>query len=309
MKNKKVLVVLGGTSGERGVSLDSGRACIKALKKIGYKVSTFDPKKKPLNLIDKNKTDVIFNALHGKDGEDGVAQSYFEYLKIPYTHSGIISSYNAMNKVISKEIFKKNKIKSPEYFVFDKADYNKIKLNKLIKRKKIKFPIVVKPINEGSSIGVKICKNILDLNKSAKFLFKKYAELIFEPYIGGQEIQVAVINGVSLGAIELEPKRQFYDYKAKYSKAAKTKHIMPANLKKSKYKEVLQIAKKAHNALDCKGITRSDFKFFKNQFYLLEINTQPGMTNLSLVPEIANYKGISFEDLVEKILLNASINR
>jgi D-alanine-D-alanine ligase len=214
-----------------------------------------------------------------------------------------------MNKVISKEIFKKNKIKSPEYFVLEKEDYNKIKLKKSIKRKKIKFPIVVKPINEGSSIGVKICKNILDLNKSTKSLFKKYTELIFEPYIGGQEIQVAVINGASLGAIELEPKRKFYDYKAKYSKAAKTKHIMPANLKKSKYKEVLQIAKRAHNALRCKGVTRSDFKFFKNQFYLLEINTQPGMTNLSLVPEIANYKGMSFENLVEKILLNASINR
>ena len=111
MKNKKVLVVLGGTSGERKVSLDSGRACIKALKKIGYKVSSFDPKKKSFNLIDKNKTDLIFNALHGKDGEDGIAQSYFEYLRIPYTHSGVISSHNAMNKIISKEIFKKNKIK------------------------------------------------------------------------------------------------------------------------------------------------------------------------------------------------------
>ena len=309
MRNKKVLVVLGGTSGEREVSLDSGRACIKALKQLGYKVSTLDPKKKSLNLIDKNKTDVIFNALHGKKGEDGVAQSYFEYLGVPYTHSGGISSYNAMNKVISKEIFKKNKIKSPEYFVLEKESYNKIQLNKLIKRKNIKFPIVVKPVNEGSSIGVKICKNIMDLKKSTKSLFKKYAELIFETYIGGQEIQVAVINGTSLGAIELEPKRKFYDYKAKYSKAAKTKHIMPANLKKSKYKEVLQIAKRAHNALCCKGITRSDFKFFKNQFYLLELNTQPGMTSLSLVPEIANYKGISFENLVKKILLNASINR
>ena len=133
-----------------------------------------------------------------------------------------------------------------------------------IKKKNIKFPIVVKPINEGSSIGVKICKNILDLGKSIKKLFKKYEVLIFEPYIGGQEIQVAIINGSSLGAIELEPKRQFYDYKAKYSKAAKTKHIMPANLSKSKYKEVLKIAKKAHDALGCKGITRSDFKYFKN---------------------------------------------
>ena len=309
MKNKKVLVVLGGTSGERAVSLDSGRACVQALKKKGYKVSTFDPKKKPLNLIDKNKTDIIFNALHGKDGEDGVAQSYFEYLRIPYTHSGIISSYNAMNKIISKEIFKKSKIRSPLYFVLKKEVYNKVKLNKILKKNRMDFPIVIKPVNEGSSIGVRICKNISELKRDLKSLFQKYIELILETYIGGQEIQAAVLNNAPLGAIELEPKRKFYDYKAKYLKSAKTKHIMPANLKKSKYKEVLKIAKKAHNILGCKGITRSDFKFFKNQFYLLEINTQPGMTSLSLVPEIASYRRISFENLVEKILLNASINR
>ncbi len=309
MKNKRVLVVLGGTSGERAVSLDSGKACVKALKKKGYKVSTFDPKKKALNFINKKKVDIIFNALHGKGGEDGIAQSYFEYLGIPYTHSGINSSYNAMNKIISKEIFKKKKIKSPLYFVLKKEFYTIGMLNKILKKKKMNFPLVIKPINEGSSIGVKICKNILDLNRASKLLFKKYIELIVETYIGGQEIQVAVLNNNPLGAIELEPKRKFYDYKAKYSKAAKTKHIMPANLKRSKYREVLQIAKKAHNILGCKGITRSDFKFFKNKFYLLEINTQPGMTSLSLVPEIASYKRISFENLVEKILLNASINR
>ncbi len=309
MKNKKVLVVLGGTSGERAVSLDSGKACVKALTKLGYEVTIFDPQKKPLHLIDKKKVDIIFNALHGKDGEDGVAQSYFEYLGIPYTHSGVISSNNAMNKIISKEIFKKNKIKSPAYFFLEKKNYNTVKLNKILKRKKMNFPVVIKPVNEGSSIGVRICKNILELNKASKSLFKRYKELILENYIGGQEIQVAVLNNVPLGAIELEPKRKFYDYKAKYSKSAKTKHIMPANLKKSKYKEVLKIAKKAHHVLGCKGITRSDFKFFKNKFYLLEINTQPGMTSLSLVPEIASYKGMSFKNLVKKILLNASINR
>ncbi len=309
MKHKRVLVVLGGTSGEREVSLDSGRACIIALKKLGYKISTFDPKKNSLSFINKKNIDIIFNALHGRDGEDGVAQSYFEYLKIPYTHSGVISSYNAMNKVISKEIFKKNNIKSPEYFVLRKEKFNIIELKKFIIKKKINFPIVVKPTSEGSSLGVRICENIKDLNNSSKSLFKKYAELIFEPFIGGQEIQVAVINGTPLGAIELEPKRRFYDYKAKYSKAANTKHIMPANLKKEKYKTVLQIAKKAHSALGCKGITRSDFKFYDNKFYLLEINTQPGMTSLSLVPEIANYKGISFENLVQKILFNAGLNR
>ena len=309
MKNKKVLVILGGNSEERKVSLDSGRACIKALKKIGYKTTSFDPKQKSYNLIDKNKTDIIFNALHGKDGEDGVAQSYFEYLRIPYTHSGVISSYNAMNKIISKKIFIKNKIKTPKFFIVEKKEFNKKILKENILNSKIKFPIVVKPVNEGSSLGVKICKNKNYLRNVTKNLFKKYDQLLFEEYVGGKEIQVAVINGVALGAIELIPKRLFYDYKAKYTKGAKTKHIMPARLNKNKYQEVLKIAKKTHKALNCKGVTRSDFKFFNNKFNLLEINTQPGMTNLSLVPEIANYKGLSFENLVEKILLDASINR
>jgi len=309
MKFKKVLVVLGGTSGEREVSLATGRACIKALKSLGYKVSKFDPKKKQLNLIDKNKTDVIFNALHGKDGEDGVAQSYFEYLKIPYTHSGIISSFNAMNKDISKKIFKKNKIKTPNYFILknEKSYLNEVK--KQLKNKKLKFPVVTKPINEGSSIGVKICKNISTLVKSVKFLFKRYKKIIIETYVGGQEIQVAVINGSALGAIELKPKREFYDYKAKYTKTADTKHVMPANLNKKDYNVALKIALRAHKSLKCKGVTRSDFKFYKKKFYLLEINTQPGMTDLSLVPEIAKYKGISFKNLVKKILLDASLNR
>ena len=132
---------------------------------------------------------------------------------------------------------------------------------------------------------------------------------MIEQYIGGQEVQVAVINNKALGAIELIPKRTFYDYKAKYTKSAKTEHVMPARIKKDKYSEVLKLALKAHLALNCKGVTRSDFKFFNDKFYLLEINTQPGMTNLSLVPEIANYYGITFSKLVEKILLDAGVNR
>ncbi len=308
-KFKNVLVVLGGISGERAVSLESGKACIKALKKKGYKVSTFDPKFKNLNLINKNKTDVIFNALHGKDGEDGVAQSYFEYLKIPYTHSGVLSSFNAMHKINSKKLFIQNKIKTPKFFSISRYNFNKKIIKKTLNNKRIKFPIVSKPINEGSSLGVEICKDLEELFKSINRLLKKYKELLIEEYIGGQEVQVAVINGKSLGAIELIPKRLFYDYKAKYTKSAKTKHIMPARLSRKKYKEVLTLAHKAHHALNCRGVTRSDFKFYNNVFYLLEINTQPGMTSLSLVPEIANYKNISFDNLIEKILLDASINR
>ncbi len=308
-KFKKVLVVLGGTSGERPVSLNSGRACVKALKKKKYLVSTFDPKFKNLNLINKLKTDVIFNALHGKDGEDGIAQSYFEYLNIPYTHSGVISSYNAMNKVISKKIFIKNKILTPKYFTLNKVRYKNIILQKILKKNKINFPVVIKPVSEGSSLGVKIAKNINNLKKLTKSLFKEYDDLIFEQFVGGQEVQVTVINNKAIGAIELVPKRLFYDYKAKYTKAAKTKHIMPARLTKHNYKKILQIAKKAHQSLNCKGVTRSDFKFFKKKFYILEVNTQPGMTSLSLVPETASYCGINFPNLVEKILLDASTNR
>ena len=247
--------------------------------------------------------------MHGKDGEDGVAQSYFEYLKIPYTHSGIISSYNAMNKVISKKIFIKNKITTPKFLYLKK---NEIKIKNIplqLRKNKMGFPLVVKPINEGSSLGVKINKKFKDLKRSIKYLFKKYDDLLLEEFIGGQEIQAAVLNNVSLGAIELIPKRSFYDYKAKYKKSAKTEHVMPARLKKNKYRQVLKIAKKAHKVLECRGVSRTDFKFYKNKFYILETNTQPGMTNLSLVPEIASYRGMKFSTLVEKILNDASVNR
>ena len=213
-----------------------------------------------------------------------------------------------MNKLISKKLFIKNKIKTPNYFSINKH-YTVASLDYELKRNKIYYPIIVKPTNEGSSLGVKLCLNKKALLSSIKSLIKKYDDLMIEQYIGGQEIQVATINGNPLGAIELIPKRSFYDYKAKYTKTAKTKHIMPANLSLKKYKEVLKIAKKTHNVFKCRGVTRADFKFYKNKFYLLEINTQPGMTNLSLVPEIASYRGLKFEGLVEKILLDASINK
>ena len=214
-----------------------------------------------------------------------------------------------MNKIISKEMFIKKKILTPKYFTIFKSELKTKILARLLKKKKITFPIVVKPIDEGSSLGVKIVKSFEELNRSTQTLFKIYNQLMFEEYIGGQEIQVAVINKTALGAIELVPKRLFYDYKAKYTKSTKTKHIMPARLSKKNYVKVLQLSKRAHQALGCQGVTRSDFKYFKNKFYILEINTQPGMTSLSLVPEIASYRGISFPNLVEKILLNASINK
>jgi D-alanine-D-alanine ligase len=312
VKQKNVLVVQGGVSSEREISLRSGKACIRALKKLKHKVITFDPAKESLNKIKryKNKVDLIFNALHGRDGEDGIVQSYFEYFKIPYTHSGIISSMNAMDKIISKKIFNKNNLLTPSYISLNSVNYKK-KLKRKIFLKKLNFnyPMVVKPSNEGSSIGVEICKTFDQLKSSVFKLIKNYKTLIVEEYIAGQEIQVAVINGKALGAIELQPKRKFYDYKAKYSKNAFTRHIMPASINKKNYKKVLMLGKKAHQLLKCRGVTRSDFKLYKNRFYLLEINTQPGMTNLSLVPEIAKYAGTSFKELIRKIIDDATINR
>jgi len=309
MKKKTILIVCGGTSSEREISLKSGKACSSAIKKLKYRVLNFDPAKEDFKKIKKYKIDLIFNALHGRDGEDGVAQSYFEYFKIPYTHSGILSSMNSMDKIISKKTFKKNKIRTPAYIELNPINYLKILKEKNILELNLTYPLVIKPSNEGSSIGVRICKNFKELRKNVNELIKKYKTLMVENFIGGQEIQVAVINEKPLGAIELKPKRKFYDYEAKYSKSAKTQHVMPANLSNKKYKEVLDLAKRAHKAMMCRGVTRSDFKFKNNKFYLLEINTQPGMTDLSLVPEIAKYSGISFRDLVKNIIADASIKR
>ena len=311
MKQKTVLVVRGGTSSEREVSLNSSKACSKALKKLKYNVIMFDPAKKHLSKIKqyKKKVNLIFNSLHGRDGEDGIAQSYFEYFKIPYTHSGVISSMNAMDKITSKKIFKKNNLLTPNYIALNSINYKKNLKKKFLRNSNFNYPMVVKPSNEGSSIGVEICKNFNQLKISVVKLIKNYKTLIVEKYVGGQEIQVAVINGKALGAIELKPKRKFYDYKAKYSKSALTKHIMPADIKKNNYNTVLKLAEKAHKVMNCKGVTRSDFKLINNKFYLLEINTQPGMTNLSLVPEIAKYAGMSFVELVKKIIDDASVGR
>lgn len=306
MKNV-VVVLMGGISGERKISLITGRACSNALKKKGYKVVELDAKSFFINSLKKIKPKVVFNALHGKYGEDGYVQSILEILKIPYTHSGVLSSSLAMDKELSRIIFKKNKIKVPKYFLLKTNQHNNLKKN--LNKKKIKFPIVIKPINEGSSLGVHICENKKEFETNYRKLKKNYSKIILEEYIPGKEIQAAVMDNKALGAIELVPKRKFYDYAAKYSTKAKTKHIMPARLTKKKYKEVLFLAEKAHKSLGCRGITRSDFRFYKNKFYLLETNTQPGMTRLSLVPEIAKYCGINFEDLVVWMIKDASKNR
>ena len=302
-----IVVLMGGLSGERKISLLTGKACSKALKKKGYKVVDLDAKGYFVDELKQLKPKIVFNALHGKYGEDGFVQSILESLKIPYTHSGVLSSSLAMDKELSRLIFIKNNLKVPKYFLLQKDHQGNS--NKKFNNKKIKFPIVIKPINEGSSLGVSICKNKKQFKNKYKKLMENYDRILVEEYIPGREIQVAVMGEKALGAIELVPRRQFYDYTAKYSNSAQTQHIMPAPLSPKKYKEILGLAKKAHKLLGCRGITRSDFRFFKNKFYLLETNTQPGMTKLSLVPEIAQYCGIKFEDLIVWMTENASSNK
>ena len=302
---KKILIISGGISKERIISLNTGKQVAKELYKNGYNVKLTEPNTRLIEVIKSFKPNIIFNALHGQFGEDGYIQTILETTKIPYTHSGVISSAIAMDKELSKRVFINNNILTPKYILYS-FDKSKSDLFKIID-KKLKFPVVIKPLNEGSSVNVFICSKFNIMRKLR--LLKNYNRIIIEEFIPGREIQAAIIGSKKLGAIELKPKRKFYDYQAKYNSNAKTKHIIPVELNKSEYKKLMNIALKAHKLIGCKGVTRSDFKFFKGKFYLLELNTQPGMTNLSLVPEIASYHGINFIKLIELILKDASIKK
>ena len=299
---KKVLILSGGISKERLISLETGYQVSKELKKNGYEIKISEPDNNLGKNIKTFKPNVIFNALHGQFGEDGYIQLILERFNIPYTHSGVIASSIAMDKEISKKIFVKNKIKTPKFFTYG---YDK-KISDLVKiiSKRLKFPVIIKPLNEGSSVNVFITTKI-NLSRNLSKL-RSYKKVLIEQFVGGREIQVAIMGDQKLGAIELKPKRKFYDYRAKYDSKAKTEHIIPVNLSKSKFNELMNLAYKAHKIIGCKGITRSDFKYFNGKFYLLEINTQPGMTKLSLVPEIASYRGINFLNLFEWMLKDAS---
>ena len=305
---KKILTLAGGYSNEREISLITAKSVIKELKKDRkYNILLIEPDGNFVKKLRKFKPDLVLNLLHGRYGEDGYIQTILESERIKYTHSGVLSSSLAIDKEISKKIFIKNKILTPAYikFIFK----NNINLNYITKKidQKLQFPVVLKPINEGSSVGVYITNKrnfISNLHK-----LEKFKEVLIEKYIPGREIQAAILGNKKLGIIELKPKRKFYDYKAKYNASAKTEHIIPVNISNEKFKKVNSIALKAHKLLKCRGVSRSDFRFYNNKFYLLELNTQPGMTSLSLVPEIANHQKISFKKLIEEIMKDASINK
>lgn len=299
-EQRHVAVIMGGWSTERAVSLVSGAAVAKALAERGFRVTEIDAGRDLAAKLAAVKPDVVFNALHGRWGEDGAVQGLLEVMNIPYTHSGVLASALAMDKPVAKQVFSDAGLLCAPGVVVTRAE--------LVAVEPMPRPFVVKPLNEGSSVGVHIIEDGDNWRIADDGL--PTDRLLVERYIPGREIQVAVMDGVALGAVEIRPKSGFYDYNAKYT-AGLAEHLMPAPLPEDVYATVLEYAERAHKALGCRGVTRSDFRYDETEgkFYILEINTQPGMTPLSLAPEIAAHKGISFGDLVTWLVDDAGVQR
>ena len=299
---KRVMLISGGISAEREISLISGKEVSKSLGRLGYEIVDIDANQDLLEEIKKNKPDVIFNALHGTWGEDGEVQKIIELTDVPYTNSGIKASKLAMDKHKSAEVFAEINLNYPKTIL---SNLNAIKSKNLID-----YPYVLKPRNEGSSVGVAIIKNDMD---KIKYIDqnKERDEILIQEFIEGKEIQDAIYGDNKTGSIEIDPKNDFYDYESKYFDDGQTKHIIPPRISQQQVDFVEKFALEAHNALGCNGISRTDFILEKKSgiFYILEVNTQPGMTPTSLVPEIAKFHGISFDELINWILNDASTNR
>jgi D-alanine-D-alanine ligase len=310
---KHVAVLKGGWSVEREVSLVSGAACARALREVGYKVTEIDVQPDIAETLLKVKPDVVFNALHGRYGEDGCVQGLLELLRIPYTHSGVLASSVAMDKPMAKRVFEQAGLRCPKGAVVPRG--------MLFRQDPMKRPFVVKPANEGSSVGVYIA--MPEDNRPLSVLMESRDTAgretgsrenrsstqdywLVEEYISGREITVAVLSGKALGVTEIRPLSGFYDYTNKYTDG-KTEHLCPAPLTQAEYGEVMMLAVRAHQALGCRGLSRSDFRYDGKDFYLLEVNTQPGMTPLSLSPEIAAHAGISFNNLVQMLVEDARL--
>ncbi|MDR3113738.1 MAG: D-alanine--D-alanine ligase, partial [Endomicrobium sp.] len=285
-KNKKIGVLYGGMSGEREISLKSGAAVLKALKKLRLNVCGIDVDKNAVQKIQKAKIDAAFIALHGKYGEDGTVQGLLEMLGISYTGCGVLSSAASMDKNVSKILFKSAGILTPEWFVLKKFE---------AAPEKIKYPVAVKPSKQGSAIGVSIVKAHKDFDKAAKEAFRHDDEIIVERFVKGMEITAGVLNGRALPVVEIVPKGKFYDFKSKYQKGG-SRHIIPARLDEKIYKAVQDAAVKVFKVFNCRGVCRVDMIADKNgEIWVLENNTVPGMTETSLLPDEAKAAGMSFE--------------
>ena len=301
---QKVAVLYGGRSTERDVSLRSGAACAEALRSKGYDVALIDVDVDVATRLREARAAVAFvNGLHGRWGEDGCIQGLLESMGIPYTGSGVLASALAMDKLFSKLLFRDNGLKVIEYRAFPPSRAERITVADL----PFGLPAVVKPGNEGSSVGVHIVKDPADLTAACLDAAQYKGDLIVERYVRGTEVDVAVLDGKALGAIEIVPKREFYDYTAKYT-PGQTEYFYPARLPEAHYRAVCEAAERAHDALGCSGATRVDFIVAQDGSpFILEVNTLPGMTGTSLVPKIAAGKGLSFADLCEKLLDGAGL--
>lgn len=301
MKNKKIGVLMGGLSAEREVSLKSGAAVHKALLEKGYDAVAIDVDRDLAERIKEERIELAFVCLHGRYGEDGAVQGVLELMGIPYTGSGVLASALAMDKVFAKKIFAAGGLTITPYVVVVEGDAC------LAATLPFPLPVVVKPSREGSSVGVSIVKKAEELAGALDAAFVYDREILVEQYVKGREIQVGILDGKGIGAIEIVPKKEFYDFEAKYTDGMAT-HIMPAPLPVEQYSELLRLGEMAHGVLGCSGYSRVDFIVTESgEAYLLEVNTLPGMTALSLLPEIAQHAGISFSELVERITLSASL--
>lgn len=301
LKTKKIGVLMGGLSAEREVSLKSGSAVCKALQTQGYNAVAIDVARDLPLVLAKEGIELAFVALHGRYGEDGAVQGVLELMGIPYTGSGVLSSALAMNKIFSKLAFASAGLLITPYVVVKRGETFSAEAAKMT------FPVVVKPSQEGSSVGVSIVKEAAELAAALELAFRYDAEALVEQYVKGQEVQVGILNDAAIGAIEIVPKKEFYDFEAKYTDGM-AEHIMPPNLPEATLQKVLQSGEQAHKALGCSGYSRVDFLVTQSgDCYLLEVNTLPGMTALSLLPEIAAGSGIGFEELVERIALAAAV--
>ncbi|MCH2038655.1 MAG: D-alanine--D-alanine ligase [Rickettsiales bacterium] len=299
-----VVALLGGMSKERDVSLESGKCVINALNRLGYRVTPVDPGKDLAEVLSNLKPDVVFNALHGTYGEDGSVQGVLELLGLPYTHSGILASATAFYKPFAKQLFENFGVQCPSGMVMN-VETLFAQLEK--GHDPLPRPYVIKPPSEGSSIGV----FIVDESTDTSLIHNEWSygrEALVEEFIPGKELSVAVLAEQPLGIMEICPKEGFYDYKNKYTDGM-ADHIVPAEIDADIYQKAMDAALKGHRALHCRGVSRADFRFDDTKgidgLFLMEINTHPGMTDLSIVPEIAAAVGISFEQLVDILVKDA----
>lgn len=300
IEKKKIGLLMGGPSSEREISLKSGRAVEEALRRCGLNVVAIDVDKDIEKKLKEKKIEVAFIALHGRYGEDGTIQALLESLGIPYTGSGVEASRLALDKVASKEVFLRDEIPTPDFYVLNKE--KDIFVSQLLHHSTIKIPLVVKPAREGSTIGVSVVKKEGDFRPALDKAFRYDDKILVEEYIKGREVTVSILNGWPLPIIEIVPKHEFFDFRAKYTDGL-TEFKVPAPLTKPVYGRTQEVALRAHQALGCRGMSRVDMKVTrKGEPYVFEVNTIPGLTSLSLLPKAAQAAGVSFPQLCHKLI-------